>query len=208
MKIVQEALTYLENVVSSRFDGNIKAAAEFFGVPYHTLYCWIGKKNREPTLKALEPILDKLNVQFAYPDQNIIDYDLVPKVAAKAGAGSSLETSGETLGMYAFRKTFLAREGIHASNSIMLDVVGDSMEPLIRAGDTILVDTSDRNVQDGKTYLVAYGDDLKVKHIFKSPQGLILRSENQRYADVTIAPDELGTYAVVHGRVRWFGRLL
>jgi phage repressor protein C with HTH and peptisase S24 domain len=142
------------------------------------------------------------------PDEQFIEYDYIPKVAAKAGAGSSLETSGETLGMYAFRKTFLCREGIHASSSIMLDVVGDSMEPLIREGDTILVDTSDRNVQDGKTYLVAYGDDLKVKHIFKSPQGLILRSENQRYADVTIAPDELGTYAVVHGRVRWFGRLL
>ena len=82
------------------------------------------------------------------------------------------------------------------------------MEPLLKEGDTILVDQADKDVKDGKTYLVAYGEELKVKHVLKSPRGLILRSENQRYADVLIEPEELGTYAVIHGRVRWFGRMM
>ena len=29
-----------------------------------------------------------------------------------------------------------------------------------------------------------------------------------RYADVLIEPHELGSYAVIHGRVRWFGRMM
>jgi phage repressor protein C with HTH and peptisase S24 domain len=186
--------------------GTVYRVAQVTGINKVNIGRWI--KGTPPRSEDVSPIIELMGARLVMPDEPLLDYDMVPKVAAKAGAGSSMETSGETLGMYAFRKAFLAREGIHASSSIMLDVVGDSMEPLIRAGDTILVDTSDRNVQDGKTYLVAYGDDLKVKHVFKSPQGLILRSENQRYADVTIAPDELGTYAVIHGRVRWFGRLL
>lgn len=202
------SLSALKKYVEERHGGKVNAASRALGLKDPcVLHQWLSGK-RSPSLTVLGPAFDIMGVRLNEPDSEIVDYDLVPKVAAKAGAGSSLETSGETLGMYAFRKSFLAREGIHAKASIMIEVTGDSMEPFIKHGDTILVDTSDRDVRDGLTYLVAYGDDLKVKHIFKSPQGLIMRSENPRYADVTITPDELGSYAVIHGRVRWFGRLL
>lgn len=186
--------------------GTVYRLAQVTGINKVNIGRWV--KGTPPRSEDVSPIMELMGAEIVLPDEELIEYDMVPKVAAKAGAGSSLETSGETLGMYAFRKSFLAREGIHAKASIMIEVTGDSMEPFIRHGDTILVDTSDTDVRDGMTYLVAYGDDLKVKHIFKSPQGLIMRSENPRYADVTIAPHELGTYAVIHGRVRWFGRLI
>ena len=159
--------------------------------------------------ETLVRLLDYVGADVVFDkDYEAIDYDYVEKVAAIAGAGSSLVTSGETVGTYAFRKDFLLREGISARQSVMLDVVGDSMEPLIHAGDTILVDRSQIDVIDGKTYLVAYGEELRVKHVFKSPTGLILHSENSRYPDISIAYSDIGSLCVIHGRVRWFGRVI
>jgi len=189
--------------------GRCGSAAELSrrtGVSNANLCRWL--KGTMPKTGEVGPVFDLMGIGLDIPSAEAVDFVFIPKVAAKAGAGSSLETSGETLGLYAFRRDYVAQQGIHARQSVLLEVTGDSMEPLLRSGDTILVDQADKDVQDGKTYLVAYGDDLRVKHVFKSPQGLILRSENQRYADVTIRPDELGTYAVIHGRVRWFGRMM
>ena len=159
--------------------------------------------------ETLIRLLDYVGADVVFDDEaSSADYDFVEKVAAKAGAGSSLETSGETVGTYAFRKEFMARIGIHPRQCIMLDVIGDSMEPMLHEGDTILVDKSQTEIQDGKTYLVAYGEDLHVKHLFKSPNGIILHSENPRYPDVTVSNADIGSLCMVHGRVRWFGRII
>lgn len=207
-KFYDSALEELRRLVALRFDNNVARASAALGLKNPSiLHQWLSGK-RSPSLLALSPVFDALGIRLVGPSDEMIDFELVPKHAAKAGAGSSLEISGETVGLYAFRKDFIASQGIHAKNCILLDVIGDSMEPLMRDGDTILVDMSDKEIRDGKTYLVAYGDDLRVKHVFKSPRGLILRSENQRYADVLIEPEELGTYAIIHGRVRWFGRMM
>ena len=186
--------------------GTVYRLAQVTGINKVNIGRWV--KGTPPRSEDVSPIMELMCAEIVLPDEELIEYDMVPKVAAKAGAGSSLETSDETLGFYAFRKDFMVAQHINAKNCILLDVRGDSMEPLIKDGDMILVDTTDKEVQDGKTYLVAYGDDLRVKTIYKSPQGLIMRSENTRYADITIRPDELGSYAMIHGRVRWFARML
>lgn len=161
-----------------------------------------------PKIGQVAPVMDLLGITLDIPDTEKADYDFVDKVAAKAGAGSSLETSGEKVGTYAFRKEFMAREGIHSAHCILLDVIGDSMEPLFRESDTILVDLSQKEAIDGKIYLVAYGEELKIKTLFKSPRGIILHSENPRYPDVLVEESEVGNYFIVHGRVRWFGRVI
>lgn len=202
------SLDALRRVVDEQYAGNVAKASRDLGLKESViLHQWLSGR-RSPSLVALGPIFDQLHIKLAEPGAETFAFDYIPKVAAKAGAGSSLETSGETLGLYAFRRDYITQQGIHPKSSILLDIVGDSMEPLLRSGDTILVDQADKDVMDGKTYLVAYGDDLKVKSVFKTPRGLILRSENPRYADVLIEPHELGSYAVIHGRVRWFGRMM
>ncbi|MFQ8889020.1 MAG: hypothetical protein ACLR7Z_12425 [Bilophila wadsworthia] len=49
--------------------------------------------------------------------------------------------------MAAFRDDFLRRVGV-AKESVMLDVIGHSMEPMIRHKDTILVDQSVKELRD------------------------------------------------------------
>ena len=163
---------------------------------------WLNKKQK-PKVSEVEGLLDLLGVKLVLPDEKLVDYDLVPKVVAKAGAGASLETDGDIEGLYAFRKDFMSLQHISAKNSVLMDVVGDSMEPLFQAGGTLLIDKSDVEVMDGHIYVVTLGDELRVKRVQKTLKGLILRSENPKYADIPVEGPDLETF-VVHGRVRWY----
>ena len=176
------------------------------GAPKSTFYR-VCSGGSPPGADAFLDWMEKLGVRFALPDEALESYTMIPKVMAKAGAGSSLITEDDVLGMYAFRNDFLRRVGIHAQHSVMLDVMGDSMEPLIRNQDTILVDQSDRVLKDGEIFLVGFGDELLVKRVQRTPRGWLLRSENNNFRDVPVEGVDLDMFRV-YGRVRWFGRVL
>lgn len=202
----EKVMDTLREYVFQRHNGKINAASRALGLKDPSILSqWLSGK-RVPSLSAIGPALDIMGANFLPPDEKLIDYDLIPKVVAKAGAGASLETGDETEGLYAFRKDFMGREHI-SPNSVMMDVTGDSMEPLFSDGDTLLVDKSDVEVMDGKIYVVTLGDELRVKRIHKSLNGLILRSQNPAYPDIHVEGADLETF-IVHGRVRWFGKIL
>ena len=206
--LILNILDILRRYVSTRHGGNQRRAAQDLGIKTMTLNNWL-KGKRTPNLDALEPVFEALHLHIVSPgdDFSATGYDYVPKHAARAGAGASLETSDEVEGMYAFRKDWLAAQGIYASSAVMLDVTGDSMEPLLREGDTLLIDKRDTEIRDGRIYVVTLGDELRVKRVFHSMNGLILRSENRTYPDVPVAGPDLETFRV-HGRVRWCGKML
>lgn len=132
---------------------------------------------------------------------------MIPKVTARAGAGSSLVTEGEVLGMYAFRSDFLHRVGIHAKYSVMMDVLGQSMEPLIRdrdihpRGPVFPGAARRRNLSDRLR-----GRTARQAGAAHRPRWL-LRSENRDYADIVVEGPDLENFRV-YGRVRWFGRVI
>lgn len=168
------------------------------------------KGDSVPAFGVVAEWLEKFGCQIIFPDDNpaqIASYRFIPKVAAVAGAGATLETSDEVLGYYAFRADWMGAEHVSERNSVLMDVRGDSMEPLLKDGDTLLVDQSDTEVKDGRIYVVTLGDELRVKRIQKGFKGYVLRSENPRYADITIEGEDLASFRV-HGRVRWVGKML
>lgn len=202
----EKVLNILRSYVDREFNGNVTAAGNYFGINSHTLRRWlIG--DRSPTLTELGKALDLMGIGVSEYEEGLGGYEMVPKVTARAGAGSSLITSDEVLGYYAFRRDFLNREGIHPKSSVMLDVMGNSMESLIRHKDTILVDQSIKEPSDGKIFLVGFGDELLVKRLQRTPRGWLLRSENRDFADITVEGPDLETFQI-YGRVRWFGRVL
>ena len=190
-----------------RFSTNA-ALARFLGLERTTatkLFSFL--KGADTQYSSVVDWLEKLGGQIALPEEGIESYAMVPKVSAQAGAGESLVTSGKVRGFYAFRNAFLQREKIHHEHCVLMVVAGDSMEPLIRDGDTILVDESDNVPKDGYIFVVGLGDSLMVKRLAKIPHGWKLCSENRDRSDTDIQGDELDTFRV-YGRVRWFGRVL
>lgn len=160
-----------------------------------------------PSGAALVDWLTDMGFTITPPDERLDDYVMIPKVKAVAGAGASLETNGDVAGFYAFREEFLKREGISTKNSVMMLVRGDSMDPLIKDGDTILIDQACNKPQDGGIFVVGFGDELMVKRLQRIPTGWLVRSQNEDSGKFTVEGDEEGKFRV-YGRVRWFGRVL
>lgn len=182
--------------------------SKFLGLKKTTatkLYDFLG--GADTRYSAVVDWLEKLGGQVALPDEEIENYAMIPKVKALAGAGESLVTSGRVSGYYAFRQDFLEREKIHPESCVLMQVIGDSMEPLIKEGDTILVDERCKEPKDGKIFVVGLGDALMVKRLAKLPNGWKLCSDNKERGDTPVQGDDLESLRF-YGRVRWFGRIV
>ncbi|MCI7569955.1 MAG: LexA family transcriptional regulator [Desulfovibrio sp.] len=198
----------IETLIRARNSaGSTAKLAEMTGVNSVTLGRWISGE-RKPTLNELSKVFDLLGISLSQPAVDVTQYAMIPKVNAKAGAGSSLITTDAVLGFYAFSHAFLHSIGVQAKDALLMDVIGDSMEPLISDGDAILVDTSARKPQDGKIFLVGLGEELLVKRLQKSPRGWLLVSQNQHYAPMPIEGDDDLEAFRLYGRVRWFGKVV
>jgi phage repressor protein C with HTH and peptisase S24 domain len=143
--------------------------------------------------------------QWMAPDAApTMGYTLVPKVKARLAAGTgSLETEGEIVGYYAFKTDFLTRKG-HAKRMVLMDVLGDSMEPEIWNGDTVLLDESQNEILAGGLFAVGIDQEVFVKYLDKVPGKLILRSKNPAYAPIEVNMNgQLSDAVRIIGRVVW-----
>lgn len=131
----------------------------------------------------------------------------VPKVRARLSAGGgSFEAGGEVERVYPFRQDWLRAKG-QPSRMVLMDVVGNSMEPEIRHGDMVLIDQGQTAVVAHGVYAVGLEDTVLVKRVEKRPGQLVLLSDNRDYAPIVLAGDELDALRVI-GRVLWVGREL
>lgn len=135
------------------------------------------------------------------------NFAFIPRLDVSASAGNgSVAMSEEADGMLAFRAEWLRRRGINPKMASALTANGDSMEPTIRDGDTLLVDRSIDRVKDNGIYVVVIGGLLVVKRVHTSMDGSItLLSENSVYPPETVKGDAVNDL-VFAGRVMWFGR--
>lgn len=129
----------------------------------------------------------------------------VPRIDAAASAGAgALDASDQAVGAFRFSEHWLRAQGLNPDMLSAIRVAGDSMEPLLRDGDEILVDRTPRPLRDG-VHVVRVGEALLVKRIQAGRPGrVVLESDNAAYRPMELAPDEV----VVIGRVVWkSGRL-
>jgi phage repressor protein C with HTH and peptisase S24 domain len=132
---------------------------------------------------------------------------LVDEIDLAFGMGATFLDGGEpeVMGIVPFRENWL--HGLYSGDVKHLKVVrgrGDSMEPTIRDGDTVLVDTSQRRIDDqDRIWAISYGDLGMIRRIRVTPRGsLMLMPDNQ-----VVRPDEVGDgETAVIGRVIWIGR--
>lgn len=100
---------------------------------------------------------------------------------------------------FGFSRRWLREQGLEAAQLSAIRVEGDSMEPLLRAGDEILVDRAPRTFRDG-VHVVRLSDKLVVKRVAALGAGrLSLLSQNMSYPPVEVGADEVE----IIGRVVW-----
>lgn len=129
----------------------------------------------------------------------------VPKVTALLSAGGgSFETETEIEEFYSFRKDWLGRKG-RSKDMVLMDIIGNSMEPELKDGDTVLIDQSQKTVLAGAIYAVGFADTIVVKRLEKRPKELILISENERYPIIRFRDEEMNSIRII-GKVIWVCR--
>lgn len=129
----------------------------------------------------------------------------IPKVSARLSAGSgSFEVGTEIEGYYAFRKDWLSTKG-NISRMVLMNIFGNSMEPELKDGDTILIDESQKDILAGAIYAIGVEDTIMVKRVEKHPNKLVLISENKDYSPIYLDEKEMKNIRII-GKVIWICR--
>ena len=126
----------------------------------------------------------------------------IPRLPLEASAGPGATAAQEIpFDSFRFSRRWLREQGLEPGQLSAIRVMGDSMDPLLRDGDEILVDRTPRAFREG-VHVVRLGDALHVKLLQAVPPGrLRLISKNPAYEPVEVAMADVD----VVGRVVWKG---
>ena len=132
------------------------------------------------------------------------DYVGVSELASAAGDGTVVEHERVT-GRIKVRRSWLARHGLAARNCRVIQVSGESMEPTLVDGCSILVNLASRRRRLGHIFVVRTDDGLIVKRAGRDASGAwLLVSDNP---DKHVWPSRpWPPDAVVVGEVKWAAR--
>jgi phage repressor protein C with HTH and peptisase S24 domain len=198
--------------------------AELAGVNRSFVYDILRGRSTKPGLDRLAEVARVLKVEIdwlihgigevegAHPFLENPDDDFVAiahaGVRPSMGGGSIvLDDYDEPGRAYHFRKSWI-KQGLKAAPSQLriMKVEGDSMEPTLFDGDTVLVDMSKRLPSPPGIFVLDDGMGLvakRLQHVPNSdPPAVRVISDNKYYPEYERSAEEI----VIVGRIRWFAR--
>jgi len=122
-----------------------------------------------------------------------------------AGHGA-LEGEENILSSVAFPAPWLHQMGLNESSATLVWAKGDSMEPTLKSGAMVMLDTRiSETVKKRKIYAFRYGQELFIKRLERiSPDTLIAHSDNAAYDTMVITGADLEQFKLC-GEVVWSG---
>lgn len=164
------------------------------------------RKLEEEDRRVLSKFLGVDQSQLGGPKENSYDtrerrdWIEVPRLDVDASAGPGAAGAEEKVfDAFRFSRRWLAEQGLDGTSLSAIRVVGDSMEPLLREGDEVLVDCRDQPFRDG-VHVVRLDELLLVKRVASKGGGRFsLLSQNLAYPPIDVSADEFD----IIGRVVW-----
>ncbi|MCH7371061.1 helix-turn-helix transcriptional regulator [Aeromonas sp. MR16] len=219
------------DALSNRLDelrGNLsyKVFAEMVGMSESGMRKYFPPFNSLPTIDKALRIARVFNVNLEWlttgqgprhPDGNAElmvqrdafdeEYALIDgfHIAVSAGHGA-FNDQHEVKRKLAFRRKWLKFRQLQPENLAVVFAQGDSMEPTIHTGDSILIDTSKNQIKDGGLFVLRLGDELYAKRLQKRVDGGVnIISDNRAgYETLAVLPNELDSLSII-GKVVWLG---
>ena len=125
------------------------------------------KQNQFSSVVAAEP-----------GDINLIEVKTV-KLKLRAGiTGFATEQSESDGKPITFNKSWLQTKGLFVEDLVAIKVVGDSMHPFIPDGATVVINTADKEMKDGKVYAFNYEGEAVIKRLQRDIGEWFLTSDN------------------------------
>ena len=102
------------------------------------------------------------------------NYNWIPMVEAELSAGGGSFIASESIkDYYAFRKPFIANIASAAANLVLMRVTGESMDPEIRNGATVMIDLGRKRIKNHCIFAIHLADTIIIKELEHLPGGRI-----------------------------------
>lgn len=133
-------------------------------------------------------------------------YAFIPLYDARISQGHGAWNEGaKVLTQLAFARNSLRRKGLEPSQLAAVRVDGDSNEPVLSDGDTVMMDLRRNTLQGEAFYVIRLDHLLYAKRLQRQIDGGIqVLSANPAYSPMMVKPDQLDSLEVI-GRVVWAG---
>jgi phage repressor protein C with HTH and peptisase S24 domain len=132
------------------------------------------------------------------------EFVMIPRLDVHLSAGPGREQVEIELvkeNPQAFRTEWIRLMRLKPAKLAAMRASGDSMEPTVHDGDSLLIDTSQTAVVDGKVYALWYDGGERVKRLFRLPGGgLRIKSDNVAFDTIELGADYAGDVRII-GRV-------
>lgn len=142
-------------------------------------------------------------VEWMFPGElDAETFALVPRIRVVLSGGSLKAQPEDQLPPLGFRREWLLNRQVTARNNLKICTVPDtSMEPHLCRCDVVLVDVGQNAIKDGDIYAIRYGDEIRVKRLFKTLDGIRIHSDNADFPDEVVASNNPGFEVI--GRKVW-----
>ncbi len=172
-----------------------KIAAELETSP-----AWLAGETDDPS-----PVAPRTSAVDALAEE--MDLAILPEldIGFAMGAGTTIVEQFEQKGIVPFSRTWLrSMMGGTVEDLFVARGDGDSMEPTLKDGDIVLIDSAQKTIRaQDRIWAVSYGDLGMIKRVRRTPGGsYLLLSDNPNVSPVECFDDEMQ----VIGRVVWIGR--
>jgi len=167
------------------------------------------KATEIPALLALVKEFEGENIgnmpehPLADPDQDYVRVEVLPTYAGMGGGGTG---DGDVEMALISRRLVQGELRAKPADLLLINVRGNSMEPLFRHGDQLLIDRRDTNPLQPGPFAILYSDGYVVKNVawIEKRTKLRVSSSNPDFGPEDYEPDEIH----IMGRPVWFARRL
>ena len=184
-------------------------------------------EDRRTNFHALQKLAEVLGLECYFgpprdtgPLEHVIldgrDFAHIPLHQASLAAGDGASNGDEeVIDHLAFRRSWLTRIGVSASNAVLARARGDSMLPCIHGGDIVLIDRSRRDVpvrprkpddtRPAPIYALLDGTGARIKRIERpEPDLVMLLSDNPSFPPEVLTGSKVASLDII-GKVMWWG---
>lgn len=209
--LIDEKINSLQNLIKRRV--TYEELAPILGVrTANALRNWNYRKRplKEFEIKKIDEAFNiNSTIVNSLPQEGYTDIPVRGNVSASMGYGLTVYDETQT-GTYAISNQLAKDLGINLKKSEIIFAKGDSMEPTIIGGDSLLIDLTRKEVHDGSIYCVRIDGELYAKRLQKiPPQKIKIISDNKEkydafYIDLT---EKIDFDFDIIGEIRWWGRV-
>jgi phage repressor protein C with HTH and peptisase S24 domain len=131
------------------------------------------------------------------------DYAFVPLYDAQCSAGDGAWNENcRVLTHISFTRYSLRKQGLTPEHLSAIRIDGDSMEPVLHSGDTVLIDHTRTAIEGEGIYILRLDGHLYAKRLQRQFNGVSIISANKEYDKVLVPQDQLPELEIV-GRAVW-----